>query len=39
MKRKRQRCTCGSNYKLGDRIPMIALCLLCYGSGWRLPIK
>lgn len=35
----KQRCTCGSNYKPGERVSIFDFCLLCWGTGWRLPIR
>lgn len=33
----KQRCSCGSNYKPGERVSIFDFCLLCWGTGWRLP--
>lgn len=33
-----KRCSCGSNHVAGTVVRVFSFCLLCRGTGWRVPI-
>lgn len=34
----KQRCSCGSSHVAGDVVRVFNFCLLCFGTGWRVPV-